>query len=146
MYVRILLLACELRLALLVVRAEAFLRVLALEKLLLQFAFDGQRRLERTLPAALHRSLDAANGARGLVRRAEAPRVLHDAVPPLLAVLLGRPDVVDDAEAEGFFEIEEAAFHHQLDRLGLADQARQQLRSAGSRKHAERDLGQSDFA
>src|SRR5256885_15409494 len=98
------LLPCELRLALLVVRAEAFLRVLALEELLLELAFDRKRRLEWNFPAALHGALDAADGARGLVGRAEAPRILHDAVPPLLAVLLGRPEVVDDAEAKRFFE------------------------------------------
>ena len=122
------------RLALLVVRAEAFLRVLALEELLLQFALDGQGALERNFPAALHGALDAADGLRRLVRRAEAPGVLHHAVPPLLAVLFGRPDVVDDAEAERFLEVEEAALDHQLDRLRLADEAREPLRAAGARE------------
>src|ERR1041385_2144174 len=111
--------ARECRLALLVVRAEAFLRILGLEELLLQLALDRQRALQRHFPAALHRALDAADRFRRLVRRAEAPGVLHHAVPPLLAVLLRRPDVIDDAEAMGFFEIEKAAFDHQLDRFRL---------------------------
>src|SRR5205085_8069604 len=113
-----------------VIRAQPFLRILALEKLLLQLALDGKRRLEWNLPAALHRTLDASHSARCLVRRAEAPGVLHDAVPPLLAILLGRPDVVDDAEAKRFFEVEETAFDHQLDRLRLSDEARETLRAA----------------
>ena len=52
----------------------------------------------------------------------EAAGVLHHSIPPRLAVLLGRPQIVDDAEAERLLEIEETAFHHQLDRFGLADQ------------------------
>src|SRR5205085_911015 len=41
----------ECRLALLVVRAESFLGVFALEELLLQLALDRERALERNLPA-----------------------------------------------------------------------------------------------
>ena len=56
------LLPLELRHALLLVRGDAFLGVLALEEQLLQLALDRQRRLERQVPARLHRALDAADG------------------------------------------------------------------------------------
>src|SRR5438094_10346092 len=113
----------ELCFSLLVVRAEAFLRVFALEELLLQLPLERQRGLERDLCSGLHAALDAADRLRGLVRRAEAPRVLHHPVPPLLAVLLGGPDVVDDAEAVRFLEVEETPFDHHFNRLRLADDA-----------------------
>src|SRR5205814_5669594 len=125
---------------------EAFLGVFALEELLLQLALDRERALEGDLPPGLHAALDAADRFRRLVRRAEALRVLHHAVPPLLSVLFGWPDVVDDAEALRFLELEEAALDHQLDRFGLSDEARQPLRSAGAGENAKGDFGEADFA
>ena len=41
---------------------------------------------------------------------------------------------------------EERAGHHQLDRLGLADQPGQPLRAAGAGQHAERHFRQADLA
>ena len=49
--------------ALLLIGGDAFLRILALEAKLLQFALDGQRLGERHLGAGLHRALQAANRA-----------------------------------------------------------------------------------
>jgi len=134
-----------LRFALLVVRPQPFLRIVALEKLLLQFALEGEGALEGDLPSGLHGALDAADRLGRFVRRTEAPRVLHDAVPPLLSVLLGGPQVVDDAEALRFLEVEQAAFDHQLDGLRFAHQAREPLRTAGSGEHAEGDLREADL-
>src|SRR5207253_10336967 len=126
--------------------AEAFLRVFALEELLLQLALDGERGLERDLPTGLDGTLDASDGLRGFVRRAEALRVFDHAIPPLLAALFRRPDVVDDAEPQRFFEFEKAALDHQLDRFRLADESRQPLCSARAGQNAEGDFRQSDFA
>src|SRR5712691_1036945 len=77
----------ELRLPLLIVGTQPFLRVIALEKLLLQFALDGQRALDRDFPSRLHGPLDPADRFGRLVRRAETQGVLHDTIPPLPAAL-----------------------------------------------------------
>src|ERR1700730_8930890 len=90
------LLPLELRHALLLVRRDAFLGVLALEQELLQLPFDRQRRLRREVPTGLHRALDAAHGLRCLVRRDELAGVVHDLLPPLLR--RGVDDLVDQAE------------------------------------------------
>src|SRR6266550_757290 len=74
-----------------VARSQPFLRVVALEKLLLQLALDRQRALHRDLPAGLHRPLDAPDRLGCFVRRTVAPRILHHAIPPLPPTLLGRP-------------------------------------------------------
>src|SRR5439155_22828406 len=74
------LLAREVRLALLDIGAQAFLGVVALEQLLLQFALDGERGFERHLDPALHRALDASHRLGGTVRRAESLRVLLDLI------------------------------------------------------------------
>src|SRR5467141_2651361 len=86
------LLAAEVRLALLDVSRQPFLRIVALEQLLLQLALHRQRALERDLDAGLDRSLDAADGLGGLVRRAELLGVLLDLVEELV-VRGGLPDV-----------------------------------------------------
>src|SRR5438034_5720276 len=129
----------ELWFAFLIVGRDAFLRILALKQLLLQLALEGERALEGDLPAGLDGAFDAADRLRRLVRRAEAARVLHHSLPPPF----GRPDVVDDAEALRLLEVEQAAVDHQLDRLRLADDAREPLRAARAGKHAERDLGEA---
>src|ERR1700692_121289 len=103
----------EPRLALLRIRAQGFSRVLALEELLLQLALKGQAALDRQLPPALHRALDAPHRLRGLVRRAEAPRILHHPIPPRLPVLLWGPDVIDDAPLLRLLEGEQATVDHQ---------------------------------
>ena len=134
--------ALNIRRTLLHVRSQAFLRVFALEEQLLVLAFDRQRRLHRNLPAGLHGALDAPHGLRGLVGRAELLGVLHDVFHEAVAL----EDVVDDAEFLRFFERERVARDHQLDRLALADQARQPLRAAGAGKNAEVHFRQADLA
>ena len=62
------LLAGETRLALLHVRAEAFLRIFTLEELLLKLALERQRVLEGNLPAALHGALDPSHRFGGAVQ------------------------------------------------------------------------------
>src|SRR5690349_6909213 len=57
--------------ALLDVRRDAFLGVLAGEQLGLQLALDGEAVLEGDLGAGLHGALDMAGGHGGLVRRGE---------------------------------------------------------------------------
>src|SRR6266436_9508483 len=99
------LLRAEVRLALLDIGGEALFGVLALEQLLLQLALDRERALERHLDAALHRALDAAHRLRGAVRRAEALGVLLDLLEELV-VGGGLPDLVDDADLLGLFEVE----------------------------------------
>src|SRR5262249_7190217 len=137
--------AAEARLALLDVSAQAFLRVVALEELLLQLALDRQRLLEGDLAAALHRALDAAHRLRGAVGRAELLRVLLDLLQEL--VVRGRlPDLVDDPQLLRALEVEGLTRGHQLDRGRLVDEPREALRAAGAREHAERHLGQPDLA
>ena len=71
----------ELRFAFLNVGSQAFLCILRLKELLLQFALEGQRGLEGNLGAGLHAAFDAPNGARGFLRRGELPRVGLAPVP-----------------------------------------------------------------
>src|SRR4249920_431130 len=112
------LLAGEVGLALLDVGAEPFLRVVALEQLLLQLALDRERLLERDLGAALHRALDAPDRLRRLVRRAELLGVLLDLLEEL-GVARGLPDLVHDPELRALLEVEGLAGDHQLDRGAL---------------------------
>src|SRR6185295_2673815 len=90
------LLALEHRLALLVVGGDAFLRILALEELLLQLALEREAGFEGHLGARLDGALDPAHRLRGLARRDEAGRVLHDAGPPRLGRVV--PQLVHEAE------------------------------------------------
>src|SRR2546425_4908015 len=139
------LLAAERGLALLHIRRKAFLRVVALEQLLLELALDGERRLEGDLRAGLDRALDATDRLGGAMRRAEALGVLLD----LLDELVGGarlPDLVDDPQLERPLEVEGLAGHHQLDRRAFVDEAREPLRSAGAGQNAERDFRQPDLA
>src|SRR5438093_6339066 len=139
------LLAAERGLALLHIRRKAFLRVVALEQLLLELALDRERRLERDLRAGLDRALDATDRLGGAMRRTEALGVLLDLLDELVGG--GRlPDLVDDPELEPPLEVEGLAGHHQLDRRALVDEAREPLRAAGPRQDAERDFRQPDLA
>src|SRR5438093_1366005 len=131
----------EARLALLHVGAQAFLRVVALEELLLQLALDRERLLERDLAPALHRALDAPHGLRGAVRRAELLGVLLDLLQELV-VRAGLPDLVDDPQVLRALEVEGFSCGHQLDRGRLVDEPRQALRAACAREHSGRHLGQ----
>ena len=81
---------------------------------------------------------------RGLVRRHELARVVHDLLPPLLGRRVD--DLVDDAELVRLLEGERVAGDHELDRLGLADHLGQTRRAAGAGQDAEGDLGQADLA
>src|SRR5207249_4430498 len=97
------LLSAEVGLPLLDVGGQPFLRVLALEQLLLKLTLDRERALERHLDAALHRALDPSHRLRRAIRRAEALGVLLD----LLHELVGGgdvPDLIDDAELLGLLE------------------------------------------
>src|SRR5687767_10326704 len=55
------LLSSKRRLPLLVVGAEAFLGIVALEEVLLELPFHRERRFERNLPTGLHGALDPAD-------------------------------------------------------------------------------------
>src|SRR5437773_823444 len=136
------LLAAELRGTLLHVGGKSLLGILAREKLLLQLALDRQRLAERNLEAGLDGALDAAHGLRGLGGREELPRVLHH----LRVEALRLEDVVHEAHRVCVLERERRAGRHELDRTGLADQAREALRAAGAGEHAERDLGEADLS
>src|SRR5437773_3354495 len=135
-------LAPELRHALLLVRGDALLGILALEQLLLQLALDRQATLERHLGARLHRTLDQPHGFRGLVRRTELFRVQQH----LLPVVLRGQHLVDQAELLRPVEREQLALDHQLDRQRLADDAGEPLRAPRAGQHAEVDLGEADLA
>src|SRR2546429_4478458 len=130
------------RRTLLHIGGKTFFRVVALEQYLLVLSLDGQRRLHGNLPSRLHRTFDASHSLCGLVRRRELARVLHDVLHEAVAL----EDVVQDAELLRFFKGERVARNHQFDGFALPYQAREALRSAGSGKHAEIDLGQSDLA
>src|SRR5207244_1805133 len=136
--------ALELRGALLDIGREAFLRVLALEELLLELALERETGLEGDLRSRLHRALDEPDGHGRAPGWNEAPRVGEHGAPPLLrgAFL----DLVDEPEPLGLFEGECLAGGHELDRARLADDARETLRAAGARQDAEVHLGQADFA
>jgi hypothetical protein len=75
----------------------ALLRVLALEQLLQQLAFQRQRRLEGDLAAGLHRALDAAHRHGRLVGRTELRGVVHHLLHELVD-RAGFDQPVDDAE------------------------------------------------
>src|SRR2546422_11733001 len=108
----------------------------------LQLALDRQAGLERHLGARLHRALDQAYGLGRLVWRAELLGVEHDLVPELL----GRQDLVDQADLLRTIKGEEFALHHQLDRERFAHDAGETLGAAGARKHTEVDLREPDLA
>src|SRR5687767_746452 len=95
--------AGEVGFTLLVVRAEAFFCVFALEELLLKLAFHGEGRFQRDFPSGLNGPLDAADCLRRLIGRAEALGILEYPVPPFLSLLFRGPDVVDDSESLRFF-------------------------------------------
>src|SRR5256712_3492972 len=73
--------ALELRDPLLDVRRDAFLRVVALEQLLLQLALERQPAFERHLGPGLHGALDQAHRLGSLVRRTELLRVKDHLLP-----------------------------------------------------------------
>src|SRR2546428_13601069 len=86
--------ALELRDPLLDVRRDAFLRVVALEQLLLQLALERQPALERHLGPGLHGALDQAHRLGGLVGRAELLRVQDYLLPEPV----GGEDFGDEAD------------------------------------------------
>src|SRR5262249_35805758 len=120
-------------------------RILRSEELRLELALERQPGLERDLGPGLHRALDVPDGQRGLLRRAVAARELEHLCQELRLVRRVQ-DATHEPEALGRLVIEELAVRHQLDRLRLADRAREALRTARARQDAERDLGQAALA
>src|SRR5262245_18619997 len=120
------LLSGELGRALLDVGRQAFLRVVALEELLLELPLDRERLAKGDLEPRLDRALDATHGLRGLAGRHELTRVLDH----LRVEAVGVPDVVHEAPLLRVLEREGGAGRHHLDGAGLYDQASQALRSA----------------
>src|SRR5215471_3779730 len=104
------LLSLELRHPLLLVRGDAFFRVVALKEKLLELALDCERGLDGKIPAGLDRAFDSADRLRRLVRRNELTRVVHDLFPPLLGRRID--DLVDEAELQGLLEREGVAHDH----------------------------------
>src|ERR1700733_3947100 len=129
----------EYRRALFNVRRQAFLRVFALEKQLLIFAFHSQRGFHGNFPARLHRTLNATHGLGGFVRRTELASVFHDVFHESVAL----ENVVDDPKFFGFFERKSVARDHQLNRLALSYHPGKPLRTAGSREYAQIYLWQT---
>src|SRR5271169_3053995 len=132
----------ELGWALLHIRRQAFLRILALEQQLLVLTLYGQRRLHRNLPARLHRSLDASYSLRRLIGWAELLGILQDVLHEAVAL----EDVVYDAEFLRLLKRKRVAGHHQFNGFALPDHAREPLRAAGSREHAEVHFRQANLA
>src|SRR5579885_3737830 len=128
--------------ALLVVGSDALFSVLALEAVLLQFAFEGETFGEGLFGAGLDSALDTPDRLRGFVGRAEALRVLHN----LLPVALWLVDVVDEAEVERLLEAEQLALGHQFDGLVFWQGASHALRATGAGQHAEGDFRQANLA
>src|SRR5260370_37070147 len=77
----------ELRLPLVHIGGQTFLGILAGEEQLLQFALDAQRFGKGNFRAGDNGALDAADRARGLIGRAELPRIGHYASPEGIAVV-----------------------------------------------------------
>src|ERR1700730_16845285 len=98
------------------VRRQTFLGVFALEQQLLIFALQGQRGFHRNFPSRLHRALDASNGFRCLIGRAELGSIFHDVFHEILALV----NVVDDPQLFRFFERKSVPGDHQFDGLALA--------------------------
>src|SRR6185503_11462997 len=136
------LLAGKLGRALLDVRREPFLGVVAREELLLELALDGERLAERNLEPRLDRALDAPDRLRGLVRRQELLRVFEH----LRVEILRLEHVVHQAHRESILEREGVAGRHHLDGARLPDQPSHALRAARSGQNAERHLGKPEFA
>src|SRR3712207_4723771 len=67
----------ELRFALVDVGVKALPGVFGLEELLLKLSFEREALLQCHFRAGLDAALDAPDGARGLVRSRELPRVAH---------------------------------------------------------------------
>src|SRR6478735_3860433 len=119
------------------IRLQAFLRIFALKQALLKLAFERQALVEAGFEAGLHGALDVADGFGSLVGRSELLRVVLHGIGKRPAVQIGvTPDVIDDAEVLGVFEREERPCSHHLDRPGLADEAREALRTACAGQHA----------
>src|SRR4029450_4188798 len=130
--------ATEVRLPFLETGFQPFLRIVALEQTLLQLALQRETFGKSGLEARLNGALDVSDGLRRLVGRGELPGVIVDGVGKGTAAQFGiTPDVIDKPHRAGVLEREERACRHQLDRPGLADQARKALRSAGAGPHAE---------
>src|SRR6185503_4067324 len=124
---------------------DALLGVGRGEELRLQLALEGEARLEGQLEARLHRALDVPDGHGGLLRRAVAARELEH-LREETGLVLGVEHAVHEPEALGRLVVEELAARHQLDRLRLADDARQALRAPRAGQDAERDLRQPALA
>src|SRR2546428_10864711 len=108
--------ALELRDPLLDVRRDAFLRVVALEQLLLELALERQPAFERHLGPGLLGALDQAHRLGSLVRRTELLRVKDHLLPEPL----GGEDFVHEADLPRPGEGERLAPDHPLDRAGPA--------------------------
>src|SRR5215472_12387133 len=136
------LLSFELRLPLFDVCLDAFFGIFAGEKQLLQFAFDAESLAKRNFRSSDNRTLDASDGARGFVGRAELPRVGHDVIPERFAFV----DVMDEAKFESLLEAKRAACSHQFHGARAANHAQQTLCAASTGQDAKIDFRQSNLA
>src|SRR6266851_8780411 len=124
------------------VRSQAFSGVFALEQELLILALHRQGGLHRNLPPRLHCALDPPHRFCCLVGGAELAGVFHDVLHEIIALV----NVVDDPQLFCFFERECVARYHQFDRLALAHDARQSLRSTSAGQYAQIHFRKSDLA
>src|SRR3989442_3174622 len=117
---------------------EAFLRVLAREQPRDGFVLVREPAGEWHTVAEHRRELDPTD------RERRPSRVRPHALHGLGLELRGKDDLIDDAERQRLRRRDRGAAQHEVERLLLADEARQPLRAAGPRQQSERHLWEAD--
>ena len=101
----------KLRLALVHISVQTFFSIFRLEELLLQFAFQRERRFEGELRTRLDSALDATNGVRRFVWGRELACVIIDHRSEAFA-RFSFEDLIQNTELQSAFEIKQLSQRH----------------------------------